>query len=236
MDTRQNNFSAAELNKFESAAHRWWDPQGDFKPLHKINPLRADYIGSHARIAGRQLLDVGCGGGLLCEEMARRQARVTGIDLGETALRVARLHMHESGLSIDYRQCTAEEHAEEHAGRYAVVTCPEMLEHNPGPAAVVGACAQLVKVGGNVFFSTINRNLKAYLMAIVGAEYLLHLIPRGTHDYHKLIKPSELARAGRTAGLVLRDLTGISYAPFSRNFHLSRDVSVNYLACFRKIS
>lgn len=234
MDTPQHNFSGRELRKFETAAHRWWDPDGDFKPLHDINPLRAGYIGNHAAIAGRRLLDVGCGGGLLCEEMARRGARVTGIDLGETAVDVARAHAKESRLDVNYLACTPEALAAEQAGEYDVVTCLEMLEHVPDPAATVAACAALTTAGGDVFFSTINRNLKAYLLAIVGAEYVLRLLPKGTHDYAKLIKPSELARAARGAGLELHDLTGLTYHPLSRTYELGRDVSVNYLAHFKK--
>ena len=234
VDTPQHNFSERELRKFEAAAHRWWNPDGDFKPLHDVNPLRCNYIEARTTIAGKRLLDVGCGGGLLCEEMTRRGARVTGIDLGETAVGVARAHAKESGLDVDYRTRTPETLAAEEAGGYDVVTCLEMIEHVPDPASAVAACAALTKAGGDVVFSTINRNPKAYLFAIVGAEYVLHLLPKGTHDYAKLIKPSELAHAARGAGLELRDLTGLTYHPLSRTYELGRDVSVNYLAHFRK--
>ncbi len=234
VETPPNNFCEDELRKFESAAHRWWDPHGDFKSLHEINPLRLGYIEARAEIPGKYVLDVGCGGGLLCENMARRGAQVTGIDLGGTALSVARLHTRESGLHIDYRLCAAETLADGEAGRYDIVTCLEMLEHVPDPAAIVAACARLAKNGGDVFFSTINRNLKSYLFAVVGAEYILRLLPAGTHDYHKLIRPSELARAARGVGLELRGLTGMTYYPLSRTYRLTRNVSVNYLAHFRK--
>lgn len=234
MNTSPDNVSAEELRKFEAAAHRWWDPHGNFKPLHDINPLRLGYIEARAKLTGRRLLDVGCGGGLLCEAAARRGARVTGLDLGETALNVAWLHLKESGLDVDYRLCAAETLAKDEAGRYDVVTCLELLEHVPDPAAVVVACAALAKDGGDVFFSTINRNPKSYLLAVIGAEYLLRMLPRGTHDYRKLIRPSELVRAARDAGLELRDLTGMTYRPLTKIFELTRDVGVNYLAHFRK--
>ena len=234
VETRGDNFSEDELRKFEAAAHRWWDLHGDFKPLHDINPLRLGYIESRTGLSGRYVVDVGCGGGLLCEAMARRSARVTGIDLGETAVSVARLHTRESGLHIDYRQVTAETLAGTDAGKYDVVTCLELLEHIPVPAATVAACARLAKDGGDVFFSTINRNLKSYLTAVIAAEYVLRLLPRGTHDYRKLIRPSELAHMARVAELELCDLTGMSYRPLSRTYELTRDVSVNYLAHFRK--
>lgn len=234
MSAAPNNVSAEELRKFETAAHRWWDPGGDFRLLHDINPLRLGYLETRTSLAGRRLLDVGCGGGLLCEAAARRGARVTGLDLGETALNVARLHLEKSGLDVAYRLCAAEALAEEEPDRYDVVTCLELLEHVPDPAAVVAACARLAKNGGDVFFSTINRNPKAYLCAVIGAEYALRLLPRGTHDYRKLIRPSELARAARSAGLKLQDLTGMSYRPLTKTFELTRDVSINYLAHFRK--
>ena len=234
MDATQNNFSKDELHKFESVAHAWWDPSGDFKPLHDINPLRCGYIKARATIAGQCVLDVGCGGGLLCEAMARDGAQVTGIDLSEISLKVARLHLHESNLDVDYQQATAEAHAHDRTEHYDVVTCLEMLEHVPDPASIVTACARLVRSGGDIFFSTINRNPKSYLFAIVGAEYMLKLLPKGTHDYHKLIKPSELAHAARNAGLELCDLTGMIYHPLTRTYELGRDVSVNYLAHFRK--
>ena len=234
MDAPRNNFSERELRKFESIAHRWWDPRGEFKPLHDVNPLRLGYIMERADVAGKRVLDVGCGGGLMCEALARGGARVTGIDLGETALNAARAHLHESRLRIDYRLCAAETLADTDAGRYDLVSCLETLEHVPDPASIVAACARLTKRGGDVFFSSINRNAKSYLSAVIGAEYLLRLLPRGTHDYRKLIKPSELARAARGAGLELRGLDGLVYRPLSRTYALDRDVSVNYLAHFRK--
>ena len=221
------NIDPAELHKFEAAAARWWDPEGDFKPLHDVNPLRLKYIEDHCTLRQKNVIDVGCGGGLLCEAMAQKQARVTGIDVGETAIQTARLHLHESRLNVDYRLSDAETVAAAAPGGYDVVTCMEMLEHVPDPEAVVRACGQLVKPGGNVFFSTINRNCKSFALAIVAAEYLLGLLPKGTHRYEKLIRPSELADAARAAGLELGDLTGISYNPLTRNFSLSTDVDVN---------
>lgn len=230
MSTATRNFDRAEIAKFEALAHRWWDRQSEFKPLHDINPLRANYIDAHSPVAGRQLLDVGCGGGILAEAMAQRGARVTGIDMGEAPLAVARLHQLESGVEVDYRQCTAEELAAAEPARYDVVTCLEMLEHVPDPGSVIKACAALCKPGGNIYFSTINRNPKAYLFAIVGAEYLLKLLPKGTHDYLKFIRPAELAAWLREAGLELRAITGMVYNPLTRHYSLNpRDVSVNYL-------
>jgi 2-polyprenyl-6-hydroxyphenyl methylase/3-demethylubiquinone-9 3-methyltransferase len=223
------NVDPAEVAKFEQLAARWWDPQSEFKPLHDINPLRLRWIEERAALAGRRVLDVGCGGGLLAEAMAARGAQVTGIDLGETPLAVARLHLKESGLTVDYRRVAAEELAEREPGGYDVVTCLEMLEHVPDPASTVAACAKLVKPGGSVFFSTINRNPKAWLLAIVGAEYLLGLLPRGTHDYMKFIRPSELDRWARAAGLRLREYTGLHYNPLTRGFRLGPGVDVNYL-------
>ncbi len=232
---RHDNVDAAEIAKFEALAHRWWDPESEFRPLHDINPLRANYIDERSPVAGKRLLDVGCGGGLLSEAMARRGARVTGIDLGEAPLGVARLHQLESGLDIDYRHISAEQLADEAAEQYDVVTCLEMLEHVPDPGAVVAACARLCKPGGHLYFSTINRNPKAFLFAIVGAEYILRLLPRGTHDYARLIRPSELAAWLRAAGLDLAELTGMLYNPLTRQYRLHpRDVSVNYLVHVRK--
>lgn len=228
------NVDYAEINKFESLASRWWDPGSEFKPLHDINPLRLDYIDERAPLAGRQVLDVGCGGGILSESMAARGAQVTGIDMGETPLGVARLHRHESGLDIDYQRITAEALAEQQAGAFDSVTCLEMLEHVPQPESVVAACARLVKPGGDVFFSTINRNPKSYLLAIIGAEYLLRMLPRGTHEYRKFIRPSELDRWARRAGLELRDISGMSYNPLTGEYRLGRDVDVNYLAWYQK--
>ena len=223
------NADPVELQKFGDLAHRWWDPESEFRPLHEINPLRLDWIDSIATLSGKTVLDVGCGGGILSEGMATRGATVTGIDLGEKALNVARLHLHESGLVVDYRLVSAEAMAEAHPGEFDVVTCLEMLEHVPDPQSIVTACARLVKPGGDVFFSTLNRNPKAYLLAIIGAEYLLRLLPRGTHDYARFIKPSELARQCRQAGLEFRSLTGMTYNPLTKHYALSRDTDVNYL-------
>jgi 2-polyprenyl-6-hydroxyphenyl methylase/3-demethylubiquinone-9 3-methyltransferase len=229
-----HNVDQDEIAKFEKLAGRWWDPHSEFKPLHDINPLRLDYIDRLAPLAGRQVIDVGCGGGLLAEGMALRGAQVTGIDMGKAPLGVARLHQHESGLDIDYRQATAEQIAATRAASFDIVTCLEMLEHVPDPGAVIAACAQLIKDDGHVFLSTINRNPKAYLFAVVGAEYLLRMLPRGTHDYSKFIRPSEMEAWARDCGLQLTDLTGMSYNPLTQEYRLGSDVSVNYLACFRK--
>jgi len=229
-----HNVDPGEIEKFEKLAGRWWDPNSEFKPLHDINPLRLDYIDRLAPLAGKRVIDVGCGGGLLTEGMAARGAEVTGIDMGKTPLSVARLHQHESGLEIDYQQTTAEQVASEQPGSFDIVTCLEMLEHVPNPATTIAACAALVKDDGRVFFSTINRNPKAYLFAVIGAEYLLQLLPRGTHDYSKFIRPSEMEGWAREAGLQLTDLSGMSYNPLTREYTLGKDVSVNYLACFQK--
>jgi 2-polyprenyl-6-hydroxyphenyl methylase / 3-demethylubiquinone-9 3-methyltransferase len=224
------NVDQREISKFDALATRWWDPEGEFKPLHQINPLRLGYIETHAgSLQNRQALDIGCGGGLLAEALATRGAVVTGLDMAEAPLAVARLHLKESGLKVDYRQTTAESWAAEHPAQYDIVTCMEMLEHVPDPAAVIQACATLVRPGGQVFFSTINRNLKAFLMAVVGAEYLLRLIPRGTHEYAKFIRPSELAGWARHAGLDLRHSTGVHYDPLSRHYRLGGNVDVNYI-------
>lgn len=224
------NVDAAEIAKFEALAARWWDPDGEFRPLHEINPLRANWIDEHSPVAGRQLLDVGCGGGILSEAMARRGATVTAIDAGAGALAVARRHRLEAGLEIDYRQSTAEALAEREGGRFDIVCCLEMLEHVPDPGAVIHACAALARPGGAVYFSTINRNPKAFLFAVIGAEYLLRLLPPGTHEYGKFIRPCELAAWLREAGLALEGLSGLSYNPLSKRYRLARgDVSVNYL-------
>jgi ubiquinone biosynthesis O-methyltransferase len=228
-----SNADQIELDKFAQLAHRWWDPNSEFKPLHDINPLRLDYIDRVVGLAGKTVLDVGCGGGILSESMAQRGATVTGIDLGDKALKVAKLHKLESGVNVDYRLISAEDLAQEQPQHYDAVTCMEMLEHVPDPAQVVQACARLVKPGGHVFFSTLNRNAKSYLFAVVGAEYVLNLLPRGTHDYAKFIKPSELSRACREAGLDVADVTGMSYSPFSKTYSLGKDTSVNYLLCCR---
>ncbi len=231
-----SNVDAAEVAKFEALASRWWDRNSEFKPLHDINPLRANFIDEHSPVAGRKVLDVGCGGGILSEALAQRGAEVSGIDMGEAPLGVARLHAQESGLNIDYRQITAEALAEKEAGQYDIVTCLEMLEHGPDPASVIAACATLVKPGGHVYFSTINRNPKAYVFAIVGAEYLLKLLPKGTHDYRKFIRPSELSRWMRASDLELKTLTGMTYNPLTRTYKLDpNDVSVNYLLHARQV-
>ncbi|MGB5563412.1 MAG: bifunctional 2-polyprenyl-6-hydroxyphenol methylase/3-demethylubiquinol 3-O-methyltransferase UbiG [Sedimenticolaceae bacterium] len=224
------NVDHAEVSKFELLASRWWDPNSEFKPLHEINPLRLDYIDERVGLNGKTVLDVGCGGGILAESMAARGAHVTGIDMGEAPLEVARLHLLESGQQVDYRQITAEQLAEEMPGRFDAVTCMEMLEHVPDPASVIAACAALVRRGGQVFFSTINRNPKSYLFAIVGAEYVLRMLPRGTHDYAKFIRPSELSHWIRAAGLDVEDITGLTYNPLSGVYKLDpRDVDVNYM-------
>ncbi len=228
------NADPLELSKFSDLAHRWWDTAGEFRPLHEINPIRLTWIDQHVGLKGKRVLDVGCGGGILAESMAARGAQVTGIDLADKALAVAKLHCIESGLSVDYRSSSAEDFAQTMAGQFDVVTCMEMLEHVPQPASVVGACAALVKPGGKVFFSTINRNVKSYVMAIVGAEYVLGLLPRGTHDYAKLITPAELARYCREAQLSVDELRGMSYNPFTHVAALNSDTSVNYAVCTSK--
>jgi 2-polyprenyl-6-hydroxyphenyl methylase/3-demethylubiquinone-9 3-methyltransferase len=228
------NADELELQKFSVLAHRWWDPNSEFKPLHDINPLRLNYIDGLAHIAGKKVLDVGCGGGILSESMAARGAEVTGIDLGDKPLKVAKLHLLETGQKVDYRLIAVEDLAAEQPGQFDVVTCMEMLEHVPDPGSIVRACATLVKPGGQVFFSTLNRNPKSYLFAVIGAEYLLKLLPRGTHDYAKFIKPSELARLARNAGLNVNEVIGMSYNPFSKNYALGPDTSVNYLIATRK--
>jgi 2-polyprenyl-6-hydroxyphenyl methylase/3-demethylubiquinone-9 3-methyltransferase len=224
------NVDPNEIAKFERLATRWWDPHGDFKPLHDINPLRLDFINDRVGLKGKKVLDVGCGGGILAESMAALGAQVTGIDMGEAPLAVARLHLKESGLHVEYRHTTAEELAEEMPGAFDVITCMEMLEHVPGPSSVVNACARLAKPSGHVFFSTINRNPKSFLLAIVGAEYVLRLLPRGTHEYMKFIRPSELEHMCRHAGLTVRELTGMHYNPLTRRFRLGPGVDVNYFA------
>ncbi|MCK0768611.1 bifunctional 2-polyprenyl-6-hydroxyphenol methylase/3-demethylubiquinol 3-O-methyltransferase UbiG [Chromohalobacter canadensis] len=229
-ETFGNNVDHAEIAKFEALASRWWDPESEFKPLHEINPLRLNFIDEQANLAGKTAIDVGCGGGILSEAMAHRGARVTGIDMGEAPLAVARLHQQESEVAVDYRQISAEEMAAQHPGEFDVVTCLEMLEHVPDPAAVVRACATLVKPGGHLFFSTINRNPKAYMFAILGAEYVLQLLPRGTHTYNKFIRPAELSAWCRDAGLRVRRQTGLTYNPVTKRYRLvANDVSVNYM-------
>lgn len=223
------NADPVELQKFSDLAHRWWDPQSEFKPLHDINPLRLDLIDRKVGLRGKAVVDVGCGGGILAESMAARGASVTGIDLSDKSLGVARLHLLETGETVEYRKIAAEALADEMPGAFDVVTCLEMLEHVPDPSSTVRACAALVKPSGHVFFSTINRNPKAYLFAIVGAEYLLRLLPRGTHDYGKFLRPSELARHCRDAGLSLAAIMGMTYNPFTRTYSLGEDTDVNYL-------
>jgi 2-polyprenyl-6-hydroxyphenyl methylase/3-demethylubiquinone-9 3-methyltransferase len=228
-ETADHNVDAAEIAKFEALASRWWDPEGEFRPLHQINPLRLAHIDSRAALAGKRVVDVGCGGGILAESMAELGALVTGIDMGLAPLEVARLHLLESGLDVDYRHTTAERLAEEEAGSWDVVTCMEMLEHVPDPAGTAAACARLTRPGGHVFFATINRNPKSYLFAVLGAEYLLRMLPKGTHDYAKFIRPSELGEWARRAGLEAREVTGMVYNPLTRRFSLGTDVDVNYI-------
>ena len=228
--SNKQNVDPQEIAKFEAMASRWWDRNSDFKPLHDINPLRANYIDEHSPVAGKRLVDIGCGGGILAEAMAQRGAVVTGIDMGEAPLAVAKLHQLESGVDVDYRRSTAEQLAAEEGETYDIVCCLEMLEHVPDPGAVVAACAALAKPGGALYFSTINRNPKSFAFAIVGAEYILKLLPAGTHEYAKFIKPSELAGWMREAGLVLGGMTGLTYNPLTRHYRLNEaDVSVNYM-------
>lgn len=227
------NVDPLEIQKFSENAHRWWDPNSEFKPLHDLNPLRLDYIDRKAAIAGKRVLDIGCGGGILSEAMATRGAQVTGIDLNEKALKVARLHMLESGVKVDYQLSAAETFAAQHPAEYDVITCLEMLEHVPDPASVVSAAALLVKPGGWVFFSTLNRNPKSYLLAVLGAEYVLGMLPRGTHDYAKFIKPSELGRFCRAAQLEVDEVRGIRYHPLTQTFSLADTPDVNYLLACR---
>ncbi|MDP1519741.1 bifunctional 2-polyprenyl-6-hydroxyphenol methylase/3-demethylubiquinol 3-O-methyltransferase UbiG [Porticoccus litoralis] len=229
------NVDRAEIAKFEALASRWWDRESEFKPLHDINPLRANWIDERSPVAECKLLDVGCGGGILAEAMAHRGADVTGIDMGEAPLAVAQLHGLESGIAVNYQRCTAEEMAEQQPETFDVVTCLEMLEHVPDPLSVIKACSRLVKPGGHLYFSTINRNPKSYLFAVVGAEYLLRMLPKGTHEYSKFIRPSELGIWIRDCGLELQDMTGLVYNPFSRRYRLDeRDVDVNYMVYARK--
>ena len=228
------NVDDLEIRKFEALASRWWDPNSEFKPLHDINPLRVNYISQHINLAEKRVLDIGCGGGILAEALAHHGAAVTAIDKAEASLSVAKLHLLESQLDISDLDSTAEEFAEAQPAQFDVVTCLEMLEHVPDPSSVVAACQRLVKPGGLVFFSTINRNPKSYLFAIIGAEYLLNLLPRGTHDYAKLIKPSELATWSRQAHLTLRDQIGMGYNPLTKKYFLQNSLDVNYLACYEK--
>jgi len=230
------NADPAELHKFSELAHRWWDPESEFKPLHQINPLRLDWIDRHVALSGKHVIDIGCGGGILSESMATRGASVTGVDLSDKALGVARLHLYESGQTVDYRKIAAEEIADAEPETFDVVTCMEMLEHVPDPASTVAAAAKLAKPGGSVFFSTLNRNPKSYLFAIIGAEYVLRMLPRGTHEYARFIKPSELARFARDAGLEVDEVIGMTYNPITQVYALGRDTDVNYLVRCRKLS
>jgi 2-polyprenyl-6-hydroxyphenyl methylase/3-demethylubiquinone-9 3-methyltransferase len=228
------NADPRELDKFGDLAHRWWDPNSEFRPLHDINPTRLAWIEHHTELKGKQVLDVGCGGGLLTEGMAAKGAITTGIDLSERPLGVARLHLFESGLSVNYRQVSVEALAAESPATFDIITCMEMLEHVPQPQSIVKSCATLLKPGGYAFFSTINRNLKAYLLAVLGAEYVLRLLPRGTHDYSRFIRPSELVAHCRKAGLNVNEVMGMNYNPFTRQADLSSDTEVNYLVCARR--
>jgi 2-polyprenyl-6-hydroxyphenyl methylase / 3-demethylubiquinone-9 3-methyltransferase len=228
------NRDQAELDKFSRLASKWWDPNSEFKPLHDINPLRLDYIEKTCNgLSGKSVLDIGCGGGILSESMAVRGAKVTGIDLAEKPLKVAKLHLLDSGQQVDYQLISAEDLAQQRPHQFDVVTCMEMLEHVPDPASTIQACAQLVKPGGQVFFSTINRNPKAYLFAVIGAEYVLNMLPKGTHDYAKFLKPAELAAMARQAKLDVEQLTGMSYNPLSKIYPLGKDTSVNYIVSAR---
>ncbi len=234
MTTVRDNVDPVEVAKFDALASRWWDPDGEFRALHEINPLRLDWIRQHVQLSGTNVLDIGCGGGILAESMAAANARVTGIDMAEAPLAVARLHQHESDVEVEYKHTTAEELAAAEPGIFDIVTCLEMLEHVPDPARVVASCAELVKPGGHVFFSTINRNPKSFAFAIVGAEYVLKLLPAGTHEYEKFIRPSELESWARHAGLSHRDSIGMHYNPLSKEYSLGENVDVNYLMYFRR--
>ncbi len=226
----QINVDPLEIEKFQSLASRWWDTESEFKPLHDINPLRVDYIDNNCGgVEGKKILDIGCGGGILCEALARRGAIVTGIDMAEMSLKVAKMHLYESELKIDYQMSTAEEFATTHSDEFDIVTCLEMLEHVPDPGSVVAAASQLMKPDGQTFFSTINRNPKSFVLAILGAEYILNMVPKGTHEYKSFIKPSELASAARANQLEVRDITGMTYNPLTRHYKLGRDIDVNYL-------
>jgi 2-polyprenyl-6-hydroxyphenyl methylase/3-demethylubiquinone-9 3-methyltransferase len=234
-DTASINVDPNEVAKFEQLASRWWDRNSEFKPLHDINPLRANWIDKLAPVAEQKILDVGCGGGILCEAMAQRGADVTGIDMGEAPLAVGKLHKFESGVEVDYQKSTAEDFAQSHPEQFDVVTCLEMLEHVPDPGSVVRACAAMTKPGGTLFFSTINRNPKAYLLAIIGVEYVLRMLPKGTHEYGKFIRPAELGQWIREAGLELDQMTGLTYNPITKTYRLTEtDVDVNYMICARK--
>ena len=232
---KAQNVDPNEIRKFEELASRWWDRNSEFKPLHDINPLRANWIDTLAPVAEQHILDVGCGGGILCEALAQRGATVTGIDMGDAPLAVGNLHKLESGVSVSYEKSTAEDYAVSHPGRFDIVACLEMLEHVPDPGSVVRACAEMTKPGGTVFFSTINRNPKSYLFAVIGVEYVLRMLPKGTHEYKKFIRPSELGGWIRESGLELDQMTGLLYNPITKTYKLDeRDVDVNYMICARK--
>jgi 2-polyprenyl-6-hydroxyphenyl methylase / 3-demethylubiquinone-9 3-methyltransferase len=225
-----DNIDPNEIKKFSDLASRWWDKNSEFKPLHDINPLRLNFIDKISPVAGKKIIDIGCGGGILSEGLALRGADVTGIDMAEASLNVAQLHLHESGLNIDYQQCTAEEMAQHHANQFDIVCCMEMLEHVPNPSSIIKACAQLCKPGGTLFFSTINRNPKSYLFAVIGAEYVLNLLPKGTHNYSSFIQPSELAQYCRSHGLITNHTTGMTYNPLTKTYKLNdNDIDVNYI-------
>ena len=232
--TQTANIDPAEIKKFEDLASRWWDKQGEFKPLHEMNPLRLNFINTGSPLENKTVCDIGCGGGILSESMALCGATVTGIDMGKAPLSVARLHALESEVDIDYQQITAEDMAQQKPSSFDIITCMELLEHVPDPASIINACYDLVKPGGSVYFSTINRNPKSYMLAIVGAEYLMKMLPRGTHDFSKFIKPSELDEWARQAGLELVNLKGISYNPFTSLFSQSQDVDVNYMVHYKR--
>lgn len=236
MTTTHSNIDPNEVAKFDALASSWWDLEGESKPLHEINPLRLDYIKTKCSLPNKQIIDVGCGGGILSEALAKNQANVTGIDMGEQPLNVARLHALEAGLNIDYQQMIVEQKAQLSADEFDIVTCMEMLEHVPDPASVIRACAQLVKPGGDVFFSTLNRHPKAYLLAVIGAEYLLKMLPKGTHHYKRFIRPSEMASWCRQAGLEVMDIRGLSYNPLTKVYALGSDVKVNYLMHCRRLN
>ena len=234
MTTLNDNIDPAEVAKFDALASRWWDVDGEFKSLHEINPLRLDWIQQHVKLDGCRAVDIGCGGGILAESMAAANASVTGIDMADAALAVATLHLHESGLEVDYQRMTAESLAAQQPGTFDIVTCLEMLEHVPDPARVIRSCAELVKPGGHVFFSTINRNPKSFLFAIIGAEYVLKLLPSGTHEYEKFIRPSELEDWARQAGLQLQASIGMLYNPLTKEYSLGPNLDVNYLMYFTR--
>ena len=234
MTPTDHNVEAEEIDKFSALAHRWWDEHGEFRPLHQLNPHRLRWIQDHVGLSGKTVVDIGCGGGILSESMAAAGAKVTGIDLADASLQVARLHALDAQLDIDYRLVSAERLAAEAAGQFDVVTCMEMLEHVPDPSSIIQACAELVRPGGWIFVSTINRNAKAYLFAILGAEYLLRLLPKGTHDYAKFLQPSEISAMGRRSGLETTDIAGLEFQPITQRFRITHDPSVNYLMAMRR--